>query len=197
MHITKIEKFGKSKVKIYIDEEHKFCLYSKELSKYKVNEDDELTAEEYEELYQLNLKRSKKYALNVLKMMDKTRYEIVTKLRQAGHNDDIIEKTLEYIDNYNYIDDARYARQYIRYKRDYKSKREIKNLLLKKGVSKDIIEEALLEEYKSEETALKKAINKKIRGKDELSEKEKRRLMMNLYNKGFELDLIKKHLNFI
>ena len=193
MYITKIEKFGKSKVKIYIDEEYKFCLYSKELSTYKVNEDDELSSEEYEELYQLNLKRSKKYVLNILKRMDKTRYEIITKLRQAGYNDDVIDKTLEYIDNYNYIDDGRYARQYIRYKRDYKSKREIKYLLLKKGVSKDIIEEALLEEYKSEETALIKVINKKRKGKDELSAKEKRRLILNLYNKGFEMDLIKKH----
>lgn len=196
MHITKIEKFGKSKVKIYIDEEYKFCLYNKELSKYKVHEDDELSLEEYEELYQINLKRSKKYVLNILKRMDKTRYEVITKLRQAGYNEDIIDKTLEYIDKYNYIDDGRYARQYIRFKRDDKSKKEIKYLLLKKGISKDVIEEALIEEYKSEETALVKAINKKRRGKDELSAKEKRRLIVNLYNKGYKMDLIKKHLKF-
>lgn len=194
MYITRVEKFGKSKVKIFIDEECKFCLYGKELSKYRINENDEITAEEYEKLYQLNLTRAKKYTLNILKMMDKTRCEIISKLKQAGYNDEIIDKTLEYIDSYNYIDDERYARKYVRFKRDNKSKREIMNLLLKKGVSKDVIEEALLGEYKSEETALKKAINKRKRGKDELSEVDKSRLMANLCNKGFDYELIRKYL---
>ncbi|HHX55649.1 MAG TPA: regulatory protein RecX [Clostridiales bacterium] len=194
MYITRVEKFGKSKVKVYIDEECKFCLYSKELSKYKINENDEITEEEYEKLYQANLTRAKKYTLNILKMMDKTRYEIIRKLKQAGYNDEIIDKALEYINSYNYIDDARYASKYVRFKRDSKSKREIMNLLLKKGVSKDIIEDALFGEYKSEEIALIKTINKRKRGKDELSEEDKRRLMTNLCNKGFDYELIKKHL---
>ena len=161
MYITKIEDFGKSKIKIYIDEEYKFWLYKKELNKFSVNEDNEISLEQFEKLYLLNLTRAKKQVMNILKRMDKTRHEIIKKLQQAGYIENIIIETLEYIDGYKYIDDERYARQYVRYKRDSKSKREIQNALLLKGVSKEIISQALLDEYESEDTAIIKAINKK------------------------------------
>ena len=165
MYITKIEDFGKSKIKIYIDEEYKFWLYKKELNKFSVNEDNEISLEQFEKLYLLNLTRAKKQVMNILKRMDKTRHEIIKKLQQAGYIENIIIETLEYIDGYKYIDDERYARQYVRYKRDSKSKREIQNALLLKGVSKEIISQALLDEYESEDTAIIKAINKKKKAK--------------------------------
>lgn len=195
MYITKIENFGKSKIQIYIDEEYKFWLYNKDLKKYLLKEDDILSQTQYEELYNLNLLRAKKQIINMLKRVDKTRFEVTCKLEHAGYSEDIISKALEYIDNYNYIDDERYARQLVRYKRDNKSKKEIQNILLIKGVSKEIIQQAILEGYGSEETAIKNAINKKTRNCSEFSQDQKRKLASNLYNKGYNLELIKKHID--
>ncbi len=194
MYITKIENFGKSKLKIYIDEEYRFWIYSREIKKLSINEDEEISAEKYNKLYKLNLSRAKRQVMNILQRMDKTKHEIITKLKQAGHNDDIISETLVYIDGYNYIDDEKYARQYVRYKRDNLSKREIVNKLLIKGVSKEVAMEAILDEYESEETAIIKAINKRRRTNQELSEDDKRKLSASLYRKGFELDSIRKHI---
>ncbi len=196
MYITKIENFGKSKLKIYVDEEYKFWLYKKEINKHSINEDEVISLEQYNELYMLNLSRAKKYVLNILKRMDKTRQEIITKLTQAGYTDNIINETLAYIDNYNYIDDERYARQYVRYKCDNQSKREIMNALLLKGVSKETAMLAISDEYKDEEAAIIKAIKKKRRLNQELSENDKRKLLSSLYRKGFDLDLIKKHIEY-
>lgn len=196
MYITKIENFGKSKLKIYVDEEYKFWLYKKEINKHSINEDEVISLEQYNELYMLNLSRAKKYVLNILKRMDKTRQEIITKLTQAGYTDNIINETLAYIDNYNYIDDERYSRQYVRYKCDNQSKREIMNGLLLKGVSKETAMLAISDEYKDEEAAIIKAIKKKRRLNQELSENDKRKLLSSLYRKGFDLDLIKKHIEY-
>lgn len=195
MELTKIEDYGKNKIKIFIDDEYKFWLYKKEISKYSYIEEEQISTGQYNELHALNLLRAKKQVLNLLKRMDKTRQEVIRKLKQAAYNDEIIEQTLGYIDTYNYIDDEKYARQYIRYKRDNKSKREITNVLMIKGVAKDIIERALDQEYETEEVAIIKAINKKRLGKEELSENSKEKLRTTLYNRGFSFDLIKKHLN--
>ena len=196
MYITRVENFGKSKIKIYIDEEYKFWLYSKEASKFSIDENKELTDAQYNELYVLNLTRAKKQVLNILKRMDKTEKEIITKLGQAGYTDVIISETLDYINSFNYIDDERYARQYVRYKRDSHSKREIMNGLLLKGVSKEIAIEAIEEEYESEETAILRAIKKRRRANEDLSDEDKRKLTANLYKKGFDLELIKRLLDY-
>ena len=195
MYITKIENFGKSKIKVYIDEEYRFWLYNRELKKHPIKEDTEISEADFEELYKLNLIRSKKQILNLLKRMDKTRQEVIKKLEQAGYPEDIISDTLAYIDSYNYLDDERYARQFVRYKRTSKSKREIENQLLIKGVSKDIITGAILEEYGSEDKAIQKAIKKKAKGNQELTKEKNTKLAAYLYSKGFNFDLIKKHLD--
>ncbi len=195
MYITKFENFNNNKIKIYIDEEYKFWLYNKELKKYDIEEDMEMSIDQYEELYGLNLLRAKKQIMNTLKRVDKTRQELINKLKQAGYNEEIIGATIEYIDSYNYIDDGRYACQYVRYKRTTKSKREITNQLLIKGVAKDIIEQAIYDEYGSEDVAIKNAIKKRKRSSRDFSDEDKRKLTNNLYNKGFDLDLIRKNLD--
>lgn len=195
MYITRIESFGKSKIKIHIDEEYKFWIYKREVDKYSIREDIEISEAEYDELAALNLLRAKKQVMNLLKRMDKTRQEVIRKLKTSGYNEDIIVDTLEYIDSFNYIDDNKYARKYVGYKRDTKSKKEIQNLLFIKGVDKDIIEQAIIEEYGSEEVAIKKAIAKRARGKKELSDDDKRKIANSLYNKGFEHGLIRKSLD--
>lgn len=195
MQITKIENFGKSKIKIYVNEEYKFWLYNKDLKKYPIKEDDDISLEEVEEFLSLNLSRAKKQILNLLTRMDKTRKEVINKLKQSGYPENIIKETLAYIDGFNYIDDKRVARQFVRYKRDTKSKKQIQNQLLVKGVSQEDIEQALQDEYKSEETAIKNAIKKKRRNDEEFSKEDKQKLASSLFNRGFDLEIIRKKLD--
>lgn len=194
MKITNIEKFTRNKIKIYIDYEYKFWLYERDLKKYYIKLENELSHEDYQELFDLNLKRAKLQVLNLLKRMDKTRYEVLQKLKQSGYNEDIIKQTLDYIDSYNYLDDKKYAKQYVQYKKEEKSKKEIENYLLRKGLSKDLIKEALEKEYDSEEIAIVKVIHNRTKGRDTITDKEKQKIISNLIRKGFKYDLIKKHI---
>ncbi len=196
MHITRIESFRNNKIKIHIDGELKFWLYKKDLKRYTIEEDAQLSPEEYDVFYKLNLQRGKKQVLNLLQRMDKTRQEVIRKLQESGYCEEIIYDIMKYIDSYNYLDDDKYARQYIRYKRESKSKREIERTLIIKGVSKDIIGQAISEEYGSEDEAIKKAIKKKNRSDNcDLSQDDLQKLMVYLYNRGFNMDIIRKHIN--
>ncbi len=198
MIITKLEEIDKGKVKVYIDNEFYFCLYRKDLMVYQLGEKDIISDLVYQDIYiNVLLRRAKQKALAILKYMDRTEQELILKLKQADYTDNIISDVITYIKKYHYIDDLRYAINYIRSKKDTKSKRQIYGELIQKGVTKENIEQAFCEEYEDEDTALQKAIKKKTNDINNLPEEEKVKLISSLYRKGFQLDSIKKYINSI
>ena len=52
-------------------------------------------------------------SITILKYMDRTEKELYIKLKDAYYTDDIINRTIEYLKEYNYINDERYAMNYI------------------------------------------------------------------------------------
>ncbi|WFR54830.1 RecX family transcriptional regulator [Anaerocolumna sp. AGMB13025] len=193
MIITKIEKLDKGKVKVYIDQEFKFCLYEKDLKIHQIKEDAEISEMVYRDIYNNTvLRRAKQKALAVLKFMDRTEAELILKLKQADYTDPIISDVLTYINSYHYIDDERYASSYIRSKKDIKSKRQIYAELVQKGIDKGNIDQAFSEEYDNEESAILRAVAKKSKSVKDMTYEEKTKLIASLYRKGFQLDLIKK-----
>lgn len=197
MYINKLETQN-SKTKVYIDEEYHFTLYPQDIKLYKIEEDMELSEEEYEKIIKDTvLRRGKQKALALLKYMDRSEYELSLKLKQAGYTSILIDCIIEYVKSYHYIDDARYTSQYIKYKKESKSKKQIKMELMQKGISNDIIALVMEEEYEDEEvedTALLKAISKKTSDPSTLNEEQKLKLRAYLYRKGFSIDAIKKHI---
>lgn len=195
MVITHLEELDKGKFKVYIDHEYHFCLYKKDINLYQLTEDMEMTDGIYTDIYNMVLKRAKQKAMAILKHMDRTESELEFKLKQAGYSESIISDTMAYIKSFHYIDDSRYALNYIHFKKDTKSKRKIIAELSQKGIDSSLIEEAFIEEYESEDLAIQKAISKKTKDVSTLSEEEKAKLAASLYRKGFQLDFIKKYIN--
>ncbi len=194
MIITGLEPKEKGKYKVYIDEEFHFVLYYKDLQKYKLEQDTQISGEIYRDIY-LNtvLRRGKQKAIAILKYMDRTKQELILKLKQADYSDKVIEEVLEYVIKFHFIDDSRYAENYIRSRKDKKSKRQIITELIGKGIDKSLIDEVMSQEYDSEAEALKKAIEKKFKNLNDLTREEKMKFASSLYRKGFQLDLIKKY----
>ena len=196
MIITKLEEINKGKVKVYIDNEFHFCLYHKDLMVYQLAETDIISDLVYQDIYiNVILRRAKQKALAILKYMDRTEQELILKLKQADYADNIISDVITYIKKYNYIDDLRYSANYIRFKKETKSKRQIYGELIQKGVEKEYIEQAFCEEYEDEDAALQKAIKKKTNNINNLTKEEKLKLISGLYRKGFQLDSIKKYIS--
>lgn len=195
MIITKLEDYEKGKIKVYIDEEYRFILYQKDINSYHLEVDKSISDAVYEDiLINTVLRRAKQKALAILKFMDRTEQELIYKLKTADYTDNIINEVIKYIRGYHYVDDKRYAINYIHSKKNTKSKRQIYSELLQKGIDKSYLDEAFEEEYEDEGTAIKRALAKKGADISNMTENEKLKLAASLYRKGFQADLIKKYL---
>jgi len=147
------------------------------------------------------LLKGKKRALRLLERKDYSRKELSDKLKKDGYTEEFVEKIIEYIDSYHYLDDVRVAGSYIRSRMGYKSKRELEYMLKQKGISEEEIDLAIEENYKNEdgipqeEVAIYRQLQKyhvTEESLQELSYEEKQKIAARLFRKGFEADKIKK-----
>lgn len=200
MLITKLIEEDKSKIKIFIDEEYAFWLYKKDIIKYEIAEENEISPEAFNELLSdIVYNRAKQKALSLLKFMDRSEYEIRKKMTDAGYPETITTSIISYLHEYNYLNDERFASNYIRLRKERKSKLVIRTELLSKGIDKCLIDRSMSEEYllndeDSEEIAIKKAIAKKTSDPSSLSWEEKQKLIASLYRKGYDIEKIKHNL---
>ena len=68
---------------------------------------------------------ARRKAMRLLEHMDRTEKGLREKLRQAGFTSQAVDHALTYVEAYGYIDDERYARTYIAYRMDTKSRQKI------------------------------------------------------------------------
>ena len=131
------------------------------------------------------------YALRILNRKDYTEHEIRGKLSKKSQNEDDINEVVEYLKEKRFIDDERYAQNYLyfRLRRGY-GKRRAAYELLNKGVDKGLVESALeSEDEDAEETFLSRL--ELLKGK-----KNKRKKLFDfMYRRGFGSDKIVELLN--
>lgn len=188
----------KTAYKVYIDNEYSFLLYWQDLKEYHIEIQAEISLELYDRIIEDTVyRRAKQKSLAILKYMDKTEKELYNKLREAYYTDIIIERTIAYLKEYNYIDDERYASNYIRVRKNSYSILSIKTKLYHKGINKDIVEKIIAIEYDYEDpnadpevVAINKTILKKNKDINILTQEERQKLIASLYRKGYDLDKI-------
>lgn len=143
-------------------------------------------------LYQKILKeilgiRVKKRALFLLERMDRTEQQLYDKLRQSGYPEICVEEAVAYVKQYHYIDDLKYARTYVRYQQQKKSRQRLCMDLMKKGVARELIEQALEEEFVSDEQEKIKALLEKRHYDCSCSDrKEQQRIYQFLMRRGYK-----------
>lgn len=147
------------------------------------------------------LVKGKKRALSLLERKDYSRKELTDRLLKDGYEPELVEQIITYVDNFHYLDDSRVAGNFIRSRKEYKSKRELEFLLKQKGISEEEIDVALEENYKNEdgvaqeEVAIRRNLRKYSVDEDalqEMSYEEKQKIAAKLYRKGFDSDKIRK-----
>lgn len=141
---------------------------------------------------------ARRKAMRLLEHMDRTERGLRDKLRQAGFSQLAVDYALSYVESYGYIDDERYARTYIAYRMNTKSRQKIIQELISKGVDKETAAAAWEEEaalnMPDEREILYRTIEKKYCTDTELNEKEMRRLQGYLIRRGFSYSDIKSAL---
>lgn len=188
MLVERIEESGKGKMKVYLDDGRSFTVYRKEVRGQNLEPGAEVTDGQLSEIYSgILIPRARKRAMHLLEQMDRTEAQLREKLRQNAYPDDIAEDAVAYVKKFHYIDDRRYALNYIRYRSQNQSRRQLSQALLRKGVSREIIEEALSEEYGQEDETGKihRWLEKKHYDPAVASLKDRQRIYQFLLRKGF------------
>lgn len=133
-------------------------------------------------------KRAKLRCMHLLERRDYTEKQLKDKLRmgKTEYPPEVIDAAVEYVKGYHYVDDARYARQYIECMKIKKSRRQIEQELYQRGVDRQLVEAAFEETEKVPEEELIRAwMEKRHYQPGCADEKERRRMYAFLTRKGF------------
>jgi regulatory protein len=149
---------------------------------------DEIQTATYEAiLQQIVGLRAKKRAMHLLEQMDRTEYQLCEKLRQNGYPESCIEQAVDYVKRFHYIDDLRYASQYIRCQQEKKSCQRLRMDLMKRGVAREVIEAALETEFCSDEREkIAELLQKRRYDADGADRKEQQRMYQYLLRRGYK-----------
>lgn len=144
MIVTKTEACTKTKYKVYLDGAFAFVLYKGEMARFGIAEGEDIPEETVEKIRtEVILKRAKLRAMHLLEDMDRTESELREKLRQGRYPEEAVEGAVAYVKSFGYLDDARYAENFVRSRKAVKSRREIRMLLSRKGIEDKWIEKPL------------------------------------------------------
>lgn len=134
---------------------------------------------------------AKKQCLNLLKQSDKTETQLRRKLKEGGFPPFAVDGAIAYAASFHYIDDERYARNYLEMGGQKKSRKRMEMELLQKGIDREQIRRCLNNVENNEEEAAFSLLKKRAAGKNWTDEKVQRRLLHYLAGQGFSYEIIR------
>ena len=188
MLVTRIRPVTRQKYRIEAEGLPPFVLYKGEVSRYHIEEDKDLSMETYREiLEEVLIKRAKLRTLRLLEQGDRTKKGLENKLEQNGYPPEAVEEAIAYAESFHYIDDKRYAVNYIQNQRGCKGRARIMMELRNKGVSQEDIDFAFQETEEGADTRerIRELIRKKRKSQGTMEEKERQKLYGFLMRRGF------------
>ena len=194
--ISGIDNLGGGRFLVHTEEGEAFPLYKEELLHYGIQEGEVLEEKSCREIMEELLpKRAKKKALHLLERMDRTEAQLLNKLLELKYPEQIAHEAVSYVKSFHYIDDARYARQYIESRRERESLRQMKTALLQRGVAKETLEEVFQDaELPDEERQIRGWIEKRRYDPAAADEKERGRMYRFLLRKGYSYEAVRSFL---
>ena len=195
--ITKLEigKRNKERVNVYIDGEFAFSLHAEIIYKESLKVNDKVDLERLKKMAEEdNYLKCKNSAIRIIERSYKSEKEIREKLLLKEYENKTIDRTLEFLKEYNLLNDEKLTSMYVKDRLRSEGKNKIKYSLIRKGISEDLIEEELskVDDDNLRETAYNLGVKKyntllkRENDKYKLSQKLYRFLM----SKGYGYDLI-------
>lgn len=178
----------KKKVKICLDNGEEIVLYKGEAAKLSLFENEVIDEIKYQQIMTEILgKRATKRAMHLLEQQERTEKQLRDKLRQNDYPVQCIEQAISYVKSYHYVDDYRYATVYIRYHQEKESRQKLMQKLMMRGISREIIEQALEEEFVADECVqIKELLRKRHFEPEGADETARRKMVQYLMRKGFK-----------
>ncbi len=193
MQILSVTPLDKRRRKVLTDQDFAFALYSGELKAYEIEEGKELPEEVYREILQKVLfARAKERTLYLLKSRDRTEAEIRKKLKDGYYPREAVEYAVEFLKEYRFVDDDRYARNYIRTYSGKRSRRQLEFELGNKGISREAVRDLLEECPVREEEQIRRYLKRKGFQKGETPPAQQAKMAAALARKGFSYDTVRE-----
>lgn len=186
--VKEIEAVGKGRYRVKFDTGVTCLLYRKEMSSFSIEKGKEITAQQYQELLEEVVgKRAKKRALHLLEQMDRTEKQLRDKLLANEYPQSCIDGAIAYVKGFHYLDDSRYASNYVRFSQEKMSRVQMKQKLMQKGIASSVIADAIEEEYVADEMEQIMALLQKRKFvPEEADEKEFQRTYQYVMRRGFK-----------
>jgi regulatory protein len=194
--ITKIEiqKRNKERVNIFLDGEYAFSLSAELVYKEGLKINDEINSENLKSLAESeSLIKCKESALRIIEKTYKTEKEMRVKLKLKGYDDNSINKSIQFLKEYNFINDNNYTKAFINDKLNSMGSQKIKYTLIQKGIAKEIVDDQLSNLSKESEKNVAFNIARKkfntIKNKETDKYKISGKLYRYLISKGYGMDV--------
>ena len=199
--ITRIttQKNNKERFNIFMDrgngEEYGFSVDQDVLIKFQLKKGKHIDESDLKEmLVEDDIRKAFNLALNYLSYRIRSKNEVIQYLKKKQYEDHIIEKVLQKLEQYNYVNDVEFAKAYVRSKKRTSTNgpRILKQELVQKGISQINIEKAL-EEYSFEsqfQVAMKFAEKQVKKAKKQSKTQLQQKIEKSLLNKGFAGDIV-------
>lgn len=193
--VNNYEALGKGRYRVAFDNGVSCVLYRSEAAQLSIEAQCSLTDENYDYLInEIVGKRAKKRAMHILEQMDRTEHQLREKLAKGEYPQECIDSAVEYVKKYRYLDDERFASSYVRYHQEKLSRQQLSVKLSQKGVSKDIIAEALEMEYEADDSEkIRNLLSKRHFDPDNTDRQENNKIYQYILRRGFKSsDILKE-----
>lgn len=202
--ITKVEiqKKNKDRVNIFVDGEFTFACSAELVYKYSLFKNKHIDFEYISDVInEDNYIKAKNRALRILEKCIKTEKQVKERLIKLGYSYNTVERVLKFLKEYDFINDKKYAKMFIKEKTSKEGRNKIRFELLKKGVSEEIIQNEIdLIECEKEKNSAFKLAKKRYKVLKKL-EKNDGKIYKKLFNylvrRGYEYNDIKNILEDI
>lgn len=188
----------KHRASIFIEEEFAYGVNEQTIEQFRLRKGDCIDPEKADKIldfdYWIDAKR---VALRYLNHRSRSEKEIRKRLEKEEIPEEIIERVLSFLRDYELVNDEAWSRAYTndRLRRKLVSSRQLEVELRQKGVNQEIIEKTLQDLSKEEsddDRALKAAEKRWPRLMKEEPPKRKQKLYSYLASRGFSFEVIKR-----
>ena len=194
MMVTSIVPIDKRKSKVFLDEGFAFVLYKNELERYGIYEGGSISDFLYDEIEREVLdQRARERCLNLLKDSDRSESQLRARLSRESFPKAVIDRAVEFLKEYRYVDDQRMADYYMERGSRLKSRRQLVWELSGKGMDQETIQNALGKALPESEAICRLAM-KRTGGRPPETPQELRKLYGYLGRKGFSFEEIRSAL---
>ncbi|MBV4416385.1 recombination regulator RecX [Clostridium tyrobutyricum] len=198
----KVQKGNKNRVNVYIDYEFSFSCSRELVYRYRIDKNEYIDLGYIKGIiHEDNYIKCKSSALNILERNYKTEKQISDKLLKKGYDIDTVLRTLNFLKDYKFVDDNKFASLYAEEKIRICGRNKIKHELVKKGIEKCMIDRILsdMDKGQYEENALNCARKKYdiIIKSENNFQKVYLKLGSYLTRRGYETELAKNILKKI